>query len=273
MGADAETLATAGEARPVEKVEVRLLQFGKSDQAVDRAEAGAEVERAGAFFLHDHIEILAAGHHGIGRLGLDTLEVVQILEALFADIHERGVVDLARFDSQLAADDAVLRAGVALDADEVDVGLNAFFERVGDIHRARTGGEDFGNGSHVHISAAAVEITQSLEVVPHALRGEKLAGVHFELTQNLALGNNIHALDADLIHSVLDALADRHDQFHALAGQRLGLDFRDIHIGETAVLVKCLDGRTVVLELGWFEAAALVEEGQKIERFRFHHLP
>ena len=272
LRADAETLSAAGESRPVHNIEVRLLKFRKTNQAIDRAEAGAEVERAGAFFLHDDIEVLAAGHDGVGRLGLDALEVVQILQALFADVHECGVVDLAGFDGQLAPDHAVLRAGVALDIDEVQVGLNSLVDRVGEIHRAGAGREDFGHGRHVHITAAAIEITNRLEVIAHAFGSEKLAGVHFELTHNLALGSDIHPIDADLIHAVFGALADRHDQLHALACERLGLDFRDIHIGETTVLVEGLDGDTVIFDLGGFEATALVEEGQKIERLCLHHL-
>jgi len=49
LAADAEPLTRTGEVGPVEEVEIGLLKFGEADKAVDRAEAGAEVERTGFF--------------------------------------------------------------------------------------------------------------------------------------------------------------------------------------------------------------------------------
>ena len=76
-----------------------------------------------------------------------------------------------------------------------------------------------------------------------------------------------------MIHAVFGALTDGHDQLHTLALEWPCLDFRDIHIGETAVLIKGLDGRAVFFDLRRLESSALVEEGQKIERFCLHDLP
>ena len=140
LSADAQTLAATRETGPAENVEVRLLHFGETDEAVDRAEAGTEIERTGALFLDDDIEVLAAGNHGVGRDGLHLREIVEVFEALTADVDQGRIVDVAGEDGQLAADDAVFGPGVALDVDEVEVGLGAFVDAVGYIDQACTGG-------------------------------------------------------------------------------------------------------------------------------------
>ena len=180
MGADAETLTAAGEVGPVRDIEVGLLDFSKADQAVDRAEARAEVERTGAFFLHYHIQIFAAGNDSVGWLRFDLGEIVQILKAFLAHIDKRGVVNLAGLHRQFAADHAVLRPCISLNVDKVDVGLDAFVQAVGEIHCTRTGGQHLGGNRHVDIAATAVEIAHGFDVITHAFRGEKLACIHFE---------------------------------------------------------------------------------------------
>ena len=180
MGADAETLTAAGEVGPVRDIEVGLLDFSKADQAVDRAEARAEVERTGAFFLYDHIQVLSAGNDSIGGLGFDLGEIVQILEAFLAYIDECRVVNLAGLHSQLTADHAVLSPCISLDVDQVDVGLNALVQAVGEIHRARTGGQYLRGNCHIDIAATAVKIAHGFDVITHPFRGEKLARIHFE---------------------------------------------------------------------------------------------
>ena len=273
LGAGTETLATAGEVRPVENVEVGLLEFRKSDEAVDGAEARAEVERACALLLDDHIEILAAGDDGICGLGLDAGEVVQVVEAFLAEIDECGVKDIAGFDGEFAADHPIASAGVALDIDEIEKRLDAFVDAVGDIHCPWAGGENLRDCGHIHIAAAAVEIAHGLEVIAHAFRSEKLAVAHFQLTEHFALRDDIHAVHTDFVDAVLGALANGHEQLHALAGERLGLNFLHIDIGETTVLIKGLNGGPVFLHLGRHEATALVKKSQEIERFRRHHFP
>ena len=71
LDADAEFLAAAGEVRPVHQIEIALRQLDEADEVIDRAEAGAEVERAGPFLLHLNGQILAAGHAGVFRIGFD----------------------------------------------------------------------------------------------------------------------------------------------------------------------------------------------------------
>ena len=53
------------------EIEVALGHLDEANNVVDRAEAGAEVERTGAFFLHLNGEILAASHAGLFRISFD----------------------------------------------------------------------------------------------------------------------------------------------------------------------------------------------------------
>ena len=59
-----EALATTGEVPGVEEVEVRLLEGEEADDAVDRAEAEADADRAGGFLLDEHIDIAIAAAGG-----------------------------------------------------------------------------------------------------------------------------------------------------------------------------------------------------------------
>ena len=65
MDACAESLAGTGEVGPVEKIEVGLLEFGKSHKAVNRTESRTKVERSGLFLLDDDIEILTTRHQSV----------------------------------------------------------------------------------------------------------------------------------------------------------------------------------------------------------------
>src|SRR5687767_3125496 len=60
-----EFLAAAGEIRPASNIEVALSDFGETDQVIDRGKAGAEIKRAGAFLLDEHIQVFASGNERI----------------------------------------------------------------------------------------------------------------------------------------------------------------------------------------------------------------
>jgi len=93
-----EALAAAGEGGPVEEIEVGLLDLDEAEEAIDGGEAGAEVEGAGACFLDEDIDVLAASDIGIAGVDLDAtilVEVAEVLEAALADVDEIGVVKLA----------------------------------------------------------------------------------------------------------------------------------------------------------------------------------
>ena len=61
-------------------------------------------------------------------LGLQRLEILQLVQAQQAQFPQIAVVDLAFFQRQLAADDLVARRGVALELDAPDKELLAFVQ-------------------------------------------------------------------------------------------------------------------------------------------------
>src|ERR1017187_4700324 len=67
LQAQAQLLAAAGEARPIEEIKITLGDFDETEQAVDGAESRAEGDRTGALLLQVDHQILAVWH--IGRLG------------------------------------------------------------------------------------------------------------------------------------------------------------------------------------------------------------
>ena len=71
LNAKAEFLPTTGEVRPVQQIKIALVQFREADNAVDRAEARAEVQRTGPLLLHLHGQVLAPFHACVLRIGLD----------------------------------------------------------------------------------------------------------------------------------------------------------------------------------------------------------
>ena len=126
LQAQAQLLAAAGEARPVEKIKITLGDFDKPQQAVDGTESRAEGDGAGALLLQVEHEILPV--RNVGRFGgcFNLREVAEILQARDAGVHADGIVDVAGIHSQLAANDLVLRLGIAADLDLLNVRQFAF---------------------------------------------------------------------------------------------------------------------------------------------------
>ena len=272
MPADTQTLAASDEAGPAKNIEVCLLQFGKTDQAVDRAEAGAEVERTGALFLDDDIQILAARDHGVRRHGLDLREIVKVFETLAARVDQDRVIDVAGFDRQFAADHFVLGPRVALDVDEIEVGLRALVDAVGHVDQTPAGRRNLGNNEGIDVALRTVEFLQGLEVGAETVRSVERAVDHFQAAHQFIGRSDIDAIEAEAVDAVLDSFADGEDQFDAVAGERDNLDVGDLRIGETFILVGQTDGVLVFLQLGGHETPALVEEREKVLRLGLHGL-
>ena len=167
---DAEFLAATGEVGEVEDVEVALGDFDEAEEGIDRAEARAEGDGAGALFLDGDDHVLTVGNGGVLRGDVDAAalaavggaEVLEVLEALLGVVDLDAVVDFAGRDEELAADDLVLGAVVALDDDLLDVGLGAFLDVVEDVDLAAL---DVGlalgrDDAVVDVALAAVEIGQ-----------------------------------------------------------------------------------------------------------------
>ena len=103
LDAGAEFLAAAGEGRIVQHIEVALGQLDEAEQALDRAEAGAEVERASVSPLP------APRFSGQGTTrflgeGVHFLEIAEVLEPALAHIDADRVVNVPRQDQDLAPD-------------------------------------------------------------------------------------------------------------------------------------------------------------------------
>src|SRR4029077_373533 len=73
-----EFLSSPGKRWPVEKIEIALCQSRESHQLIHCAEAAAEAERAGPFFLHQNVQIFAARYVRVFRISLDLCKVTQV---------------------------------------------------------------------------------------------------------------------------------------------------------------------------------------------------
>ena len=272
LPADTEALAAADEARPAEDVEIRLLQLGKTDQAVDCAEAGAEVERSCALLLDDDIQVLAAGDHRVRRHSLDLREIVEVLQTLAAGVDQRGVISVARSDSQLATDNVVLRARVALDIDQIDERLSAFVDAVGDIDQTAAGRGYLRHDQRIDVALGSVKLLQRLEIFTQPVRRVERPIHHFETAFEFVGSGDIDTVEAEAVDRVLDALADGEDEFDVVAGKRDDFDVRHLRVGKALVLVGQTDGVAVFLQLRRHQPAALVHEGEQVLRFGLHRL-
>jgi len=70
---------------------------------------------------------------GVGVVGLELVEIAELVQAQQAELPETRVVDLAFLESDFAADDLVARSGVALELDAAHVELFAFVHVDGEI--------------------------------------------------------------------------------------------------------------------------------------------
>ena len=133
----------------------------------------AEVDSAGLF-----VEVALGG---IGIVGLELVEVAELVQAQQAQLPVTGVVDLAFFEGNFAADDFVAGGGVALELDAADVELLAFvdvdFQIDGLLLVVELG---IGDGSEVNVAGFAVGFAQVLEALGDFFPAENVAVLHRE---------------------------------------------------------------------------------------------
>ncbi len=189
-----------------------------------------------------------------------------------ADINQSGVIDVARKHRQFATDYFILGAGVALDVDEVEVGLRTLINTVSHIDQPATGGGNLRNDERVDIALRTIEFLEGLQVAAQPVRRVKRAVDHLEARLEFVLGGHVDAVEAQAIDRILDPFADGEDEFDIVARERNDLDVGDLGVGKTFVLVGEADGVLVFLQLGRDEAATLVEEGEQVFRLGLHRL-
>ena len=247
-GAQPHLLPRAREVRRVEQIEVRLAQFHEADQRLDGGEARAQRHIARVLLRHLHREIAAVGH--IRRLGLDLhlFKEIQPLQPRLAALHLHHVEDFARRHRQFPPDDAVLGLDVSFDLDLLDVGLVAFFDEVGQIHRARL---DIGvlarADPRVDVALRPVEILHRLRVLRQSLGGERLAHAHLQLARHVIRGEELHALEIHRAHLVLPALGDDEVQRHLVPPHGLLPDLLQVKINVARVAIKLRQHIPVIL--------------------------
>src|SRR5262249_46653167 len=92
------------------------------DEAVRGRVTAGDREVAGRLLLHVDVADDAVRRRSLLIVDLDTLEVVEVLEASLRPIDQRAVVGVAFADVELATDDVFARAGIAANVDSLDVG-------------------------------------------------------------------------------------------------------------------------------------------------------
>src|SRR6185503_1097524 len=130
----AHFLAAAHEVGWIENIEIPLRQFHEAEDAINRAEPGAERDVAGITLINCNNQVLSIGD--ISRFGMciHALEELRSLKALLALLYADHVEHFAGRYRKFASNDAVLCLGVALDLDLFDVRLVAFLNLVKQIH-------------------------------------------------------------------------------------------------------------------------------------------
>ncbi len=180
--------------------EVVGLVVNAEEGARKAADAAIEADGVLALFLHLEEQVDGAGFGILMGLGvlvdLEGLEVLQLVEAEQAVLPQLGVVDLAFFEQQLAADDAVAGDGVALKLNARDVEGLAFVDV--DVERDRlllvVVGE-FGDGAEVDVAQLAIGLFQVVQaladqsgVEPVAILDGKGGAQGFDVGDGLVAG-------------------------------------------------------------------------------------
>ena len=150
--------------------EVIGLVVDAEECAGETADAAVEADGVLALFLDLEEQIDGAGFGVLVGLGvffdLEWLEVLELVEAQQAVLPQLGVVDLALFEHQFAADDLVAGDGVALELDARHVEGLAFV----DVDVERDGLLGFvevrlGDGAEVDVAELAVGLLQVLQAL------------------------------------------------------------------------------------------------------------
>ena len=118
--------------------EVGLGDGQFADDAVDRRVAAGHGDGAGGLVLDLHRDDDAVGGRPLRVGDLDLLEEPEAVQAALGLVDQHLVVGVALAELELAADDVVAGAGVALDDDALDVDARALVDGEGDRHGAGT---------------------------------------------------------------------------------------------------------------------------------------
>ncbi len=170
------------------------------------------------FSLHLQGEIDGAGlfvevaFGGIGIVGLELVEIAELVQAQQAEFPVARVVDLAFFQRNFAADDFVAGGGVALELDAAHVELLAFVHvdcQIDDLLLVVELG--VGDGSEVDVAGFAVGFAQVLQTLGDFFAAENFAVLHGEkAAQSGTVGDGFVVLEGDGAEAVALALLDGH---------------------------------------------------------------
>ena len=163
----------------------------ETDEAArESRDAAVEVDHVPAALLDLEREVdqaLAgvARHHrvGLGTLGLDRIEVAQLVEPQHADIPQAGVEHVALVQQQLAADDLVAGRVVAVEFDAAHEELLAFVDRQVQIDLGRVvvlAELEAGLGDEVDVAELAVQLLEVLHALAELLHVEDRPFPHRE---------------------------------------------------------------------------------------------
>ena len=238
---------------------------------IDRAEPGAEVQRAGPFFLHLDRQVLSSRHPRVFRKRLDFFEVTKVIEAFLRRLNPDAVENVAGGNQDFTADDLVLGARVADDIDPLDEGRASFLDVVVHVDPAFTRRNAGRRDLQVHIAAATVRVRDFFRVLTNLFRRINAALFHFQEGTDFCFGRRLRAGDANLADVInrpfLDHNHDRHLAFRAFAP-----DFLHLRVDVAVVLVIFFHRVHVLLELGLVEPAGFIDEGIEGLALRLHLL-
>ena len=157
-----EFLAGPGKIRPVHDIEISLRHFDKTNQLIDRAEAGAEVERAGSLFLHLDDEVLASVYTRIFRIRFDLRKITEVIQPLFGRLDPDAIHDVAGRDQDFPADHFVFGAGISDNGDALHEGGPALLDLIMDVDPALTRRDPLRDYLQVHVAAGSVGVRDFL---------------------------------------------------------------------------------------------------------------
>ena len=127
LHAETEFLSAAAEfVAGVEQIEIALLKFGKSGNAFDRGEAGAERERARASFANGDAHIFLRGNSRVDGLNRNVIEIACRFQAALGSFHAHHVKNFAGRDDEVAQKNFRFGNVVPVDRDGAQIGFFAF---------------------------------------------------------------------------------------------------------------------------------------------------
>src|ERR1700722_7748272 len=203
--------------------------------AFQPADAAVQPDAVLAFFLNLESEVdqpvflvqFAVGDIRIVRLQL--VEVSQLIQAQQAQFPKPGVIDVALFERDLAADYLVTGRSVALEFDAANVELLAFVHvDVEEDEFLLVVKTRFGYRSEIDVTLLAIGLAQVFQSLRHFFFAEDLSIFDGEeISQGFRVRHSLVVLEGDGPQSVAVAFLDRHSNVDGLASA--ALQKRDMH--------------------------------------------